>query len=149
MEKHASGLVVLSAVLFLLVGFLFGGIYGSETVTKEVEVEIERIVEIETIVEVEVPANETDYLGNAVSFFWDELEDEDDLLECDEQSYDSDDIELSRLFDAYSINFDEEDYSIDFQIKLTYDEDDSPSCRNTWDVNVFYEEDEDAVLTYA
>jgi len=146
MEKHTSGLVVLSAVLFLLVGFLFGGIYGSETITKEVEVE--KIVEIETIVEVEIPT-ENDYLGNAVSFFWEELGDEDNLLICGNQSYDSDDIELSRLYDDYSINFDEEDYSVDFQIRLTYDEEDSASCRSTWNVNVLYEEDEDEVLTFA
>ncbi len=140
MEKHVGSWMTALAVLVLLLGFSLGGQYGSETkviyedVVKEVEVEIE--VPGDTIYEDSTP----DYLGNAVEFFWEEVEDEDEFLICDESEYDFDDVEQSRLYDEYSLHFDDDDLTVDFEIKLRYDEDDSRSCRNTFDVSVYYED---------
>lgn len=149
MEKHTSGIVAIAAVLFLLVGFLFGGMYGSSE--KTIEVPGETIYEntiVEKVVNVSVDST-PDYLGDAMAFFLEELEDEEDFeraLRCDGQAYDFDDIEVSRVYDEYSLNFDDDELFVDFKVKLRYDEDDSSSCRNTFDVTVHYEEDEDTEL---
>jgi hypothetical protein len=42
---------------------------------------------------------------------------------------------------------DEDELTVEFKAKLVYDEEDSRSCRNTVEVEVFYEDDEDTELT--
>lgn len=140
MEKHTGSIAVLAAVLFLLIGFLFGGFYGSETITETKTVEVEKIVEVEIPGETIETEVFPDYLGSAVDFFLEEVEDEDRLLVCDSHEYDFDDIEIGRLYDKHTITFDDEDLYVDFKVKLVYDEDDSRSCRNTYEAEVFYED---------
>jgi len=130
-------------ILILLVGVLGGYVLiPAEVVTKEVikEVTVEVPIEVAGVCTV---VEEPNLLDIAVNDFLDEVEDEDDLQRCSGNIYDFDEISISRLYDEYSINFNEDDYSVDFEIRLKYDEDDVRSCKETYNVNVFYEEDED------
>jgi hypothetical protein len=146
MEKHTNGLLALLAVLFLGMGFLFGGLYGSNDTETIIEVPGETVTEYVNV-NVSVPSESPDFLGDAIAFFWDEIEDEDLLLRCDGYEYDFDDIEISKIYDEYSLTMDEDELTVEFKAKLVYDEEDSRSCRNTVEVEVFYEDDEDTELT--
>ena len=144
MEKNINGIVALAALVFLLVGYLFGGLYGSTETETIVELPGEDII-ITEYVNVSVPTDSTpDYFGDAVAFLLDEMDDEDALLECDGFEYDFDDIELTKMYDERYLLFDEDELTVGFKVKLVYDEEDSRSCRNTVDIEVFYEDDEDA-----
>lgn len=134
---------VAASMLFL--GILAGYfIFPSETITK---VEIKEVpVNVTKEVIKEVPSD-TMLLDLAVKDFMKEVNDDDDLLECNGNEYDLDEISISRIYDDYTIAYEDEDYTLDFNIKLKYDEDSERSCRNDFEVSVFYEEDEDPEVT--
>jgi len=107
-------------------------------VIKEVEVE----VEVEKIVALDI---EETYLKPAIKEFMNEVEDEDDLLECDSEEYDFDDIIVKKIYDGYSVTIeDDEEYSVAFEVKLKYlDTDVEEKCSRTFDVVVSYPTDDD------
>lgn len=134
-------LVTLVTVLFLIVGSLVGGLVGYNMGD-------EKVKEVEVIKEVEIPGKNItievpvvpDYLSEAEDFFLGEVEDEDRLLVCDGHEYDFEDVEVSRIYDEYSYTFDDEDLTVDFKVKLTYDEEDSRSCKKTFEPSVYFED---------
>ncbi len=137
--------------IFLLIGAVGGYVANDgETVVQE------RIVEVDKIVEVEVPgenvtvevASAQAYLDTAVNDFLVEIEDEDELTECGEYDYDFDEISVSRVYDEWTLSTDGDDYTVDFEVRLKYDEDDERSCKDTYEVSIFYEEDEDLEFDY-
>ena len=149
----AVGLIAL--ILGLIGGaFLFGGTeivfvdrdVPGETIYEEVEVEVEVEVPGETIYE------DRDYLGEALSEFLLAAEDEEDeagnpvkVLECGEDNFDFDELSVSRVYDDWSISFDDDgdERTVEFEVKVKYKEQDERSCRNTFDVEVHWEDDED------
>lgn len=147
-------LIALLVVLALLVGGVFGSI--AFPVTNEVivtkEVQVDRVVEVPVEVTVEVPVDSSiDYLGNAVDEFMDEFLDEDDDLRCGFNTYDENEVSISKVYDEYSLNvedLEDGDYEVEFTVKVKYDEDDERSCRETFDVSVLYEEDERPEVEY-
>ena len=148
--------------MLVIVGLILGGLIGAvafpttETVDREVikEVLVEVEVPGETIeVEVEVPGEDFT-LDSALEEFLSAVEDEEDeaghtvdALSCGETEYDFDEISVSRVYDKWSVEYDEEDTTVDFEVKLKYKEDDEKSCRLRYDVSVHYEEDEDTEVT--
>ena len=139
-------LATILMVICLFVGAV-GGIAICEDDVKVIEIPgdevikteyVNNTVEVETIVEVE-----TDHLNDSVELFLEELEEEEDLLTCNEHEYDFDDVEVSKIYESYSVEFDEDEKTVDFKIKLKYKEEDMDSCRNTFEVSVFYDFDED------
>ena len=140
MEKNIGSLVLLLGVICLLVGGVIGYAVGDNNV---VEVPGETVVE--TVVEteyVDVPVEDT-LLDDSVSLFLEEVEDEDDLLECDGEEYDFDEISLSNVDDDYTVTYDGDDVTVNFNVKLKYKESDLRSCRDRYDVEVYYEMNED------
>jgi len=137
-------------VLALLVGMACGGMYGlsnAETIYLDKEVEVPVEVSVETLVEVPV-SDVSLYLDAAVEDFLSEVDDE-ELFDCGRHEYDFDEISVSRVYDEYTVSVDDEDVTVDFSVRLKYDEDDERSCRETFDVSVFYEEDEDVEVSIA
>jgi len=93
-----------------------------------------------------IAAYRDEVLQDAIDEFLDELDDEDDLR-CGFSRYDVDELTISKMY-WYAITYDDEDYTIDFKAKVKFDEDDERSCRETYEVSVFYEEDEKPLVTY-
>ena len=153
MENFWITMMVIAA---LVVGLFGGAALFSTTETKietkevikEVLVEVE--VPGETIeVEVEVP-REDFTLDTALEEFLSAVEDEEDeagneleLLECDGDDFDFDEISVSRVYDEWSVSYDDDETTVDFEVKLKYKEDDERSCRERFEVNVHYEDGED------
>lgn len=139
-------LSILFVALGLLIGVGLGAVYSpSETVITE------KIVEVPVIETIEVPVEVLTYknhLDESVDLFLAELDEDDELLTCEGYEFDFDDVSLNRLYDEYQVSFDDEDKTVDFTVKLKYKEDDRETCRQTFDVSVFYEEDEDAEVSY-
>jgi len=163
MENWSITLLVIAG---LLVGFL-----GHMAVTNPEIVEVEvPVIEIqEKIVEVpievcgelcECPECEvgsiTGLLDLAVEDFMKAVENEEvkdiNLLKFNGtgHEYDFDEISIRKVYDAYNVTFlDDDEYLIDFEIKLKYKEDGESSEKIIYTVNVHYKEDEDTeVIVY-
>ncbi len=155
MEKNAGSLIVLAAVAFLLIGGTTGALVGyqmapeEKVVTREVEVPttVTEEVEVEKEVSVEVPVADTSLiLDKAVDTFLEEKLG--DLRYCGNDKYDEDQILIDEIDEEYSIEVDEDEQTVNFNIELKYlDESVDEKCYNEFDVSVFEEEDEEPQVT--
>jgi len=146
MEKHISGLVIALSVLFLLVGGLVGFAMGSEKVVTEIQTEIvyqnvsvDKIVEIPTV----------SVLEKAVSAFMEAVEDEEDEAGNDVdvlEDYNFDEVEVLKVYDAYTVSYDDEMTTVNFEIRLKFDDGDE-RLKESYDVEVIFEDDEDTKVT--
>ena len=146
MEKNTSGIVVVFVILSLLVGFALGAVLMGEDVETINEVEVTKIVNVtvEKLVEVELPA--PDMLSLAVDAFMQAVEDEEDEASNAVDvvgTYDFDEIEVSRVYDDYTVSYNDEITTVDFRVKLRFDEDGEASEKETFNVTVIFDEDED------
>ena len=152
MNKNSNnGLQFLIGALLLLVGLFAGAFFLSEEKIKEIEVPGEtpepQIVYENVTVEV---ASAEKFRENALADFLEEVEDEDLATKCNGNRYGTDDIVVDKVFEEYSVEFgdlDDQEVTVNFKVRLEYDEEDVRSCRKTHNVEVFYEEDEDPVVT--
>lgn len=162
MAETKNNFLLLASLIGIL-GLLIGGLFGANLfpVTKTVEVEkikevavpgpvqikevpIEKIVE--KTVEVQV---EKDYAGQAIATLLENLEDE-DLDECDGDSYDLDQITVSKAYPEFAyklLDEDDEKYEITAKVKLKYKQDDVKQCYDTLDFKVTYEAGEDEIIS--
>ena len=161
MENFWTTLLVIAA---LLVG-VFGGAWGfsdTETVIKEVEVIKE--VAVPAVCEEPEALECPDALGldvevsdglleMALGDFLAAVEDEEDeagendlewLLTCgDGDEFDFDELSVSRVDDDWSVVYDGDETTVNFEVRMKYKETDERSCRESYKVTVSYEEDED------
>lgn len=149
MERNTQGLVVIFSVLALLVGFTLGAVLIPQEV-KEIQMPGETIytnVTVDKIVEVEIP--EPSILDEAVEVFMEAVEDEEDEAGNDVDilgSYNFDEVEISRIYDVYSVEYDDEDAVVEFSIRLKFDDGDD-RIKTIYDVTVEFEEGEDTIVT--
>ena len=137
-------IVTIFVILALAVG-LVGGYVISPSDTEVVYQDkiVEKIVEVSVEKLVEVPA--PDMLSLAVDAFLQAVEDEEDEAGNDVDvvgTYDFDEIEVSKVYDDYTVAYGDET-TVDFRIKLRFDEDGEASEKEKYDVRVIFEEDED------
>lgn len=144
MEKT---LVTILVALALILGVALGAVFApADTVTNEVIKEVPVNVSVDKIVEVQAPS----MLEIAVGEFMKAVEDEEDEAGKDINvtgSYDFDEIEVSRVYDEYSVEYDDELVMVNFSIKLRFDEDGVASVKETYNVTVQFDEDEDTEVT--
>lgn len=146
MKETSNAWVFVTVILALLIGGVFGAMVFPTTVEKEVIVT--ETVQVDVPIETVTIIDETvDYLGDAITDFMDELLDEDDLV-CRENNYDIDEVTVSKVYDEYTLAFDDDEYTVDFSVRLKFDEDGERSCRAVYDVTVAYEEGEDPDIDY-
>lgn len=130
----------------LLVGGVFGMMMFPTEVVKEVSV-IE-LVEVEVPIETFVTVDtSTSYLTQALTDFVEEFLDEDDLV-CNGDDYSVSEVTVDDIEDEWSVTFDEDETTVCFETELKFDEDDERSCRESYEVCVLYEEDEDTEFEY-
>lgn len=139
MENYAIAgvFVVLGLLLGLVVGIL---VTPTDTVIKEVPVtvEVNRTVEVPVQVIQEVQT-ERDYLSEASNDYLEELEDDLDAHQ---------EIAKVDLDDVYSIEFGEDEYTVEFTISYrVLDDLTDTRTKVTETVRAFYEEDEDVEFT--
>jgi len=141
MDKTLS---VAFMVLFLLVGVLGGYVLTPEkTVTNTVTDVVYQNVTVEKLVEVPAP----DMLSLAVDAFLQAVEEDDgiDVL----GRYNFDEMEVNRIYDDYNVSYQDEITTVDFKIRLRFDEDGEASEKKTFDVTVIYEDGEDTEVIVA
>lgn len=148
MEKHVSGLLIVIAVLSLLIGGLVGYNMAPTKVVTEIVTEIEyQNITVEKVVE--VPAE--NILDKAVATFMQAVDDEEDEAGNDIEvlgDYYFSEVELIRVLDEYNISYDDEITTVDFSIKLRFDDGDV-RLKVSYDVKVIFEEDEDSEVIVA
>ena len=150
MEKHISGLLVVIAAAFLLVGGLVGYNIGEAEIETKTITEIEyQNVSVDRIVEVQAPSE----LDRAVAEFLKSVEDEEvedvngtevDVL----GNYNFDELEVSRVYEDYSVSYEDDLTTVNFSIKIRLNDGDD-RARETYDVTVILEEDEDTEVIVA
>ena len=137
-------IVTIFVILALLVGFVGGYVISpTETEVKYEDKIVEKLINVSVDKVVEIPA--PDILSLAVDAFMQSVEDEEDEAGNDISvlgSYDFDEVEVSRIYDEYTVIYDDKT-TVEFSIKLRFDEDGEPSEKQTFDVTVIFEEDED------
>jgi hypothetical protein len=154
------GVAAIIGIIALLIGIYGGYLFHPDAqtiekiVTKEVPVQVEKIVEkvipCETIpcepTTISLDAKAT-YLDIAIETFIDEeLE---DLTECEDTEYDEDQIAVKKVYNDWSVIFSEDDTQVDFSIKLKYlDKDVEEKCYQICDVSVLTEEGEDPEIEF-
>jgi len=150
MEKNTSGIVVVFVILSLLVGFALGAVLIGEDTETIKEVEVEKIVNVSVDNIVEVPA--PNQLDLAVEEFLKAVEDEEDEAGNDVNvlgDYNFDEVEISKVYSDYTVAYDDDKTIVDFSIKLRFDQEDESASKETYDVTVIFEEDEDTEVLIA
>ena len=139
-NKNVYWCLGLAAVLIL------GCLLGASVFPKEIEkaVYVDKTVTVTETVEKLVPLDlKVTYLDPAVKEFFKE-----DLEMCGGDEYDEDQISVKKIED-WSVSFEEKDYTVGFEVKLKYlDKDTEVKCYETYDVSVFYEEDEKPEVSF-
>lgn len=110
--------------------------------------ECEQAEPIEKIVVKEVPV---DYIGKAKAELLKDIEDNEDLEECEEEIYDEEQIVIRKISDEYSVEFSEDIEVITLsEVRLKYlDSDVEEKCyREFEDVSVTFEEDEEPIINW-
>ena len=132
----------------LIVAFLLIGAVGGVVLTPEKDspvVDPEVIYQNVSVTEyIEVPA--ISQLDLAVAEFLKAVEDEEDEAGHSVNvlgRYNFDEMEVSRIYEDHNVTYEDEKTTVDFKIRLRFDEDDSRSKKRTYDVSVIFDEDED------
>ena len=141
--------LVIFFVLFAFVIGIIGGVVFApadvETIYEEKTVKVP--INVSVVEYVEVPTADVGlYRNQAVEDFIDYIDDE-ELFECDGYDYDFNEIIVSRVYDEITVTSDGEDTTVEFTVRLKYDEEDERSCRSTFDVEAFYEKGEEVEIT--
>ena len=154
MEKNTSGLLVVLVVFGLLIGGIAGGLVGYNSApveTKTVtQVEYQNVSVKGDIEYVSLPSK----LDLAVEEFMNAVDDEEDesgepISILEDTGYDFDEIKQYKVYDEYSVDYDGDKTTVEFSIRLKFDEDDEKSEKKTYDVTVYFEEDEDTEILVA
>lgn len=146
MEKNVGALIATLSVLFLLVGGLVGfNMAGDNVVEVTKEIPVEVLVNNTVEVPVEV-ANADLFLDESVDELLKYLEDE-DKLKCSGDEYDLDEVEVSKVYDEFSVEFDDDEYTVTGEVKLSFKQAEEKRCRKNFDFEVFFEDGEDPVVS--
>ncbi len=144
-------------VMALMVGGVFGAMAFPRSVVEEVSVDkivykdVVKEVPVDRIVKEEVLIS---HLDKSVEDFLKAAEDEEDeagndvdVLECNNSSYEWDEVSF-KVEDEYLVEyFDDDKYEVNFTVDLKYKQDDIARCKESWNVLVEYEEDEDTEVS--
>ena len=149
MEKHVSGLFIAFSVLALILVSLSGLVgYNMGNEDNEIITEIEyRNVSVTEYIE--VPA--ISQLELAKAEFLQAVDDEEDEAGNDVDvlgNYNFDEIEVIKVYDEYSILYDGDETTVDFKIRLKFDDGDD-RVKEDFEVTVTFEEDEDTIVEVA
>ena len=142
-------LATILIIAFLLIGAVGGVVLTPEKDCPVVEPEVTyQNVSVDRVIEISAPSQ----LDLAVAEFLKAVEDEEaeagnsvNVL----KKYDFDEMEVSRIYSDHAIIYDHDNTTVDFKIRLKFDQDDEPSKKKTFDVTVVWEEDEDTEVTVA
>lgn len=139
-------------VVYLVVALLLGGLLTFGFFPRVVEVETEVEVFVDKIVEVNVTEYVPQYvevvvyeneilLDTSVNELLEYLNDEDLLMD-----YNLDEVSLSKVYE-YSLTYDKKDVTFEGEVKLKFKESGEQSEKERFEFSVFYEDNEEAVVT--
>jgi len=149
--KTSNAWLATMLIVALLIGgcttYLFFPREVINEVVKEVEVEVPVNVTVEVPVEVQAPS----MLDLAVATFMEAVDEEEDEAgnEIDlQEGYDFADISVNKISKDYVVSYSKDKVEVEFEIRLKYDEkgDSDRSERETYEVLVTYEDDEDTIV---
>jgi len=149
-----TGYIIALIVACLVAGGLIGGLAFSNTIETEIEVPTDcpdcpidiapDCPTADPVVCVVCTASVADLKDEAVTKFLEEVEDDEKLLRCGGDEFDLEQIEVKRIYDEWSIEYDEDDYVTSLTIKLKYlDGDVEDKCYKTFDITNEYDSEDD------
>ena len=141
--------LILAAIVGAVIGFAMHA-NCEECIECEICPECEVCEECEVIEceVVECGSTPADLLDTAIDDLLEHMDDE-DLLECKNNSYDADEVTVKKIYDEFSVEYDVDkyDYVVSGKVKLSFKQEDESRCRDTVKFTVSYEEDEDPFVT--
>lgn len=151
MGNDGIALWVITLILAAIVGAVIG--YAiladcEECIECEVCPECEvceecEVIECEVVECGDTPIN---LLDIAVSDLLEYMDDE-DLLVCDGEDYDEDEVTVKKIYDEFKVIYlDDDEYKVKGEVKLNFKQEDEKRCRDTVKFTVLYEEDEDPIV---
>ena len=149
MEKHISGLLIALSVFSLMFAGI-SGVVGYNMGNEDNIVETKYIyqnVSVDKIIEILAPSE----LDRAVAEFLKSVEDEEDEAGNDINildNYNFDELEVNKIYDIYNIAYDDEITTVDFKIKLKFDDGDD-RLREIYNIKVIFDEEEDTEVIVA
>ena len=140
-------LATILIVAFLLIGAVGGVILTLEEDCPVVEPEVVyQNVSVDKVIEIPAP----NQLDLAVAEFLKAVEDEEDESGSSVNvlgRYDFDEMEVSRIYADHNVSYEDEKTTVDFKIRLRFDEEDAKSRKKIYEVEVIFDEDEDTEVT--
>lgn len=148
MEKNISGLLIAFAVVFLVcVGLAYSTGYNAGN--EDTKTETEYVYQNISVVETEYVS--ISQLDLAVAAFLEAVEDEEDEAGNSVDvlgDYYFDELEVRSIEDEYTVSYDGDETTVNFSINLRFD-DGEDRIKQSYNVEVFFEEDEDTEVTVA
>lgn len=143
MEKLlATTLMILS----LIVGVIGGAVFFTEDA---VACPAEKVCPSCPVVEQVVCEQDTtpnDILNTTIDDVLNYLEDEEELV-CDSDDYDLNEVDVSKVYDDFTIEYDDDQLEVKGKMTLNFKMDEEKRCRDTIRFKVVYEDDEEPVIT--
>lgn len=146
-------IVTIFVILALIVGAVGGAVFtpnSTEIETVYQDKIVEKIVNVSVDKLVEVPA--PDMLSLAVDAFLQAVDNEEDDAGNDVDvlgNYNFDEVEVSKIYDDYTVEYNGDEITVDFSIRLRFKEEDSVADKTTYNVTVIFEEGEDTEVEVA
>lgn len=145
MEKTLATILVIFA---LFIGVCGGAIFTPAEVEYQDKI-VNHTINVTEYIDVDVPTVDTSLLlDDSVEDFLTEVEDSRTLRKCSGDRYSFDEISISDIGDKYIIVVNDEDTTVKFKVELRYKESDIRSCYDVYDVEAYYEDEEDVVIDY-
>ena len=147
-EMNWPAILTVAVVCLLLGGFIGALAFPTEKqvmVEKKVNVPVEVIKYVNVTTVVPAP----NVLDQALATFLKAVEDEEDQAghEIDLlNGYDFDEISVNKVYDEYNISYDNDQTIIEFEVRLKYKEAGKSYEKETYNVRVTYEEEEDSIV---
>jgi len=95
---------------------------------------------------VECGSTPINLLDTAVDDLLEHMDDE-DLLECNGEEYNSDEVTVKKIYDSFAVEYlDDDEYEVSGEVKLQYKQEDEKRCTDAVEFTVLYEEGEDPVV---
>jgi len=150
MTKETNWPVILTVgIIALLLGGFSGATFFPTTDVVTVEKKVNIPVEVPVIVIKEVEVQAPSDLDRALAIFLKAVEDEEDEAGTELDllmGYDFEEVSVNKVYDEWTVEYDDDKTIVEFQVKLKYKEDGEKSEKETYNVRVTYEEDEDSIV---
>ena len=140
--------LIFAVIAALLLGIVGANLLSTDTVKVEEKIKyVNNTIEVPVEVIKEVTVSKVpDFKTEAIDTVNDKLGDKDSFLTCGDETYDEDEVSISRVYEDYTYNLVDEDdgkYSVTFKARYEFEDgSDDSNCKEVRTYKVTYEDGE-------